>query len=109
MSTIIIAVVLVGLIVAVCLLLVIMNNKQKRKALNRLLHEFSKTGTEHNLTFSSQEILKNCIVGLDGVKRKVLVLEKLEETDFHSFVIDLNAVKSCSVNRLYGTVSDGEA
>lgn len=103
MSTIIVAAVLVGIVAAICFLVVHLDKKQKRSAMNRLLFAFHKAGSEHNLTFSSQEMLNDSIIGLDGVHRKLLVLERTAHGVFNSFVIDLNEVKSCLVKKAYGT------
>ena len=109
MSTFFVAAVLVGIVAAVILLLVSLDKKQKRKAMTQLLDAFRQTGSEHNLSFSSQEILKEAVIGLDGVNRKLLVLEQEADNTFTSFVIDLNEVKSCSVRKEYGTISYSDA
>ena len=108
MSTILVAAVLVGIVAAACFLIVRLDKKQKRTAMNQLLHAFHKAGSEHNLTFSSQEILKDSIIGLDGVHRKLLVLERTPHNVFNSFVIDLNEVRSCLVKKEYGTSRGGD-
>lgn len=76
--------------------------------MNRLLHRFSELGSSYNLTFSSQEILHDCIIGLDGVNRKILVTRSTEDVISHSELIALSDVKSCSVIRQYGTIKSGE-
>lgn len=76
--------------------------------MNRLLHQFSELGSHYNLTFSSQEILHDCIIGLDGVNRKILVTRSAEDVISHSEMIALSDVKSCSVIRQYGTIKSGE-
>jgi len=75
--------------------------------MNNLLKHFSQLGTENNLNFSSQEVLNNCILGLDGINRKILVVSR--EDDFYSsFMIDLNEVKTCTVKKVYGTIKVGD-
>jgi hypothetical protein len=107
MSTILVAVILVGSVAAICLLLIRIHNKHKREAMNNLLKHFSQLGTENNLNFSSQEVLNNCILGLDGINRKILVATK-EDGFYSSFIIDLNDVKSCTVKKIYGTIRVGD-
>ena len=107
MSTILVAVILIGSVVAICLLLISIHNKHKREAMNNLLKHFSQLGTENNLNFSGQEILNNCILGLDGVNRKILVVAK-EDGFYSSFMIDLNEVKGCTVKKIYGTIKVGD-
>jgi hypothetical protein len=107
MSTIIVAAILVGSVAAICLLLINIHNKEKSIAMNKLLKYFSQLGTENNLSFSSQEILKDSVLGLDGVHRKILVVTK-EDGYFGSFIIDLNQVINCSVKKIYGTIEVGD-
>jgi len=103
MSTIIVAAILVGSVIAICYFLISIHNKHKRKAMNTLLKHYSQMGTEYGLNFSGQEILKNCIIGIDGINRKVLVVRKENEL-YVSQIIYLNKVKSCSVKKIYGTI-----
>lgn len=95
-------------LVGSCRLLLTIYRKEKRKRMNRLLHRFSELGSSYNLTFSSQEILQDCIIGLDGVNRKILVTRSAEDVISHSELIALSEVKSCSVIRQYGTIKSGE-
>ena len=90
MSTILVAAILVGSVVAICFLLISIHNKHKREAMNNLLKHFSQLGTENNLSFSSQEMLNNCVLGLDGINRKILVVTK-EDNFYGSFIIDLRS------------------
>lgn len=107
MSTLLIAAIIIGSIAAICFLLVSIHNKHKREAMNNLLKNFHEAGTENGLSFSSQEVLKNSILGLDGVHRKILVV--MQKDNFHSSsVINLNEVKNCSVKKIYGTLNSGD-
>ncbi|GAA4750355.1 hypothetical protein [Flavisolibacter ginsenosidimutans] len=108
MSTLFIVAIIIGVIAGVCVLLVSIDNKQKRTAMNDLLQRFSQLGSDHNLSFSSQEVLKDGVIGLDGMHRKLAVLQKRNEDGFHSNVIDLNDVKTCSVKRQYGTIGGSD-
>ena len=107
MSTIIIAAIIIGSIVGVCLLLVTIHNKEKRIAMNNILKYFNQLGTENGLSFSSNEFLKNSIMGLDGLNRKILVVKK-EDGFYGSFLIDLKHVKDCSVKKIFGTINGGD-
>ncbi|MGZ8537780.1 MAG: hypothetical protein ACXWV9_05910 [Flavisolibacter sp.] len=106
MSTIVVAVILIAAIIAICLPLISIANKQKNKRMNKILKHFSELGTYYNLSFSSQEVLSNVIIGLDGIKRKILILEAID-TSFNAHIIDLNAVKHCSVKKYYGHIKPG--
>jgi hypothetical protein len=105
MSTLLVAAIVLGAVAAICFLLITVHNKHKREATAKLLNHFSELGTAHHLSFSGQELLRHCVVGLDGLNRKVLVVTN-EESHYHSFLIDLNEVKNCTVKKIYGTAKD---
>ena len=73
-----------------------------------MLHQFSLLGSEHNFSFSSQEILSNCVIGLDGINRKLLVMIRVRIHRYHKFIIYLNEVKKCSVKEVYGAIHTGD-
>ena len=107
MSTIIVAAVLTAIIAAITYTLVRIDQKQKQKAMNILLQQFSELGSKHGLSFSAQEILKNVVFGLDGIHRKILLLRRENGSAPQSLVIDLNDVTACSVRKYYGTIAGG--
>jgi len=107
MSTIIVAAIIISVIISISLKLVSINNKQRKKTSTELLNHFSKLGTENNLSFSSQEILENCIIGLDGIQRKLLILKKIDKDEYDSILLDLNEVKKCSKKNIYTRVNIG--
>jgi hypothetical protein len=108
MSTLIVAAILVGTVAGICLLLITIDKKDKRKRMNQRLKCFSELGSKHQLSVSSQEMLKKCVIGLDGVHRKIVVLQEIDETNFNTSVIDLADVKACCVKEHYGTIKRGE-
>ena len=107
MSTIIVAAIIISVIISISLKLVSINNKQRKKTSTELLNHFSKLGTENKLSFSSQEILENCIIGLDGIQRKLLILKKIDKDENDSILLDLNEVKKCSKKNIYTRVNIG--
>ena len=107
MSTIIVAAVLILVIISICLILISLNNKDRQKTTTELLTHFRTLGTENNLSFSSQEILENCIIGLDGIQRKLLILKKIDKDKYDSILLDLNEVKKCSKKNIYTRVNIG--
>ena len=107
MSTLIVAAILISIITGICLILVSMNNKHRQKTASELLNHFSKLGTENKLSFSSQEFLENCIIGLDGIQRKLLILKKIDKDEYDSILLDLNEVKKCSKKNIYTRVNIG--
>lgn len=107
MSTLFVFVFLIVPVVAICLLLVSIQEKENREIMGKLLKHFSQLGTKHNLRFSSQEILHHCVLGVDGVQGKILVVTR--ENDYYSsFIIDLNEVKKCTVRKSYGKIEAGD-
>src|SRR5436190_7271646 len=107
MSTVIVAILLISIIVSISLFLVSVNNRHAQKTTTALLTLFSKLGTENNLSFTSQEILENCIIGLDGIKRKLLILNKIDTNKYESILLDLNEVKNCFKRKIYRSVNIG--
>ena len=60
-----------------------------------------------NLTFSGHEMLNKKIFGLDGIKRKVLVLEENDGSN-SSYIIELDKVKSISMKSVYDSIKPDE-
>ena len=107
MSNIIVAVIIIAVVILVCLLLAVVHSKQKRKAMNELLNYFRQAGTDNDFSFSSEEVLHNSVLGLDGVQRKLLLVTR-EGSIFHSSVIDVNNIRACTVKKYYGTIHAGD-
>lgn len=107
MSTIIVAIIIVGAISAIFLFLIKINNKHNREAMKKLLDQFSRSATEANLSISSQEILKECIFGLDGTHRKIVVVH-MENGSPQTNIIELRQYKNCAVKKIYGTIQAGD-
>jgi hypothetical protein len=76
--------------------------------MKQLLDYFSRLGTKYNLNFSGQEILKDHILGLDGIQRKLLVLSGIHSGHLHDCIIDLNEVRNCSLKKYYGRILANE-
>jgi hypothetical protein len=89
---------------AAIILSVLIAQKQKRKHMNHLLNRFSKLVSGYDLHISGQAILKTCLVGLDGVNRKLIVQQN---SNGRYQVIDLDEVSSCSVKKHYGSIYSG--
>jgi len=67
----------------------------------------SKLGSAFNLSFSSHDILSNKIIGLDGIKRKLLVAEKNNELA-RPYIIELANVNAITVKKIYNSIKAGE-
>lgn len=63
---------------------------------NKLCLRLSKEGASKGLIFCSQEVLANTVIGIDGIHRKILVLER-KAHHYHSTVISLEEVHHCQV------------
>jgi hypothetical protein len=64
--------------------------KKKQDMVKKLCRE----GAARNLTFCSQEILQNKVIGIDGIHRKIMVVEKTKKT-WHCSTISLDEVHDC--------------
>lgn len=103
MSHLIIALVILLTIIIIPLMLIIMNNYQLKKDNEKMLVFFSNLGAIYNLSFTGQEILQDKIIGLDGPRKKILVVEQ-QHKKYHSHLIDLYEVRSCKVKKMYTAI-----
>jgi hypothetical protein len=65
--------------------------------------QLSREGAANNLIFCSQEMLQNKVIGIDGIHRKILILEK-NKNKYNSSLISLNEVQNCKLITRYKTV-----
>jgi len=82
-----------------------MKNRHKGIDKHNYLY-LSKWGSAFNLSFSSHEILSNKIIGLDGIKRKLLVAEKNNESG-RPYIIELAKVTAITVKKIYNSIKAG--
>ena len=102
MSTLFVAVTVVSAVVITVLLIISHEKRKKRAHLNQFINRFMALGSLHNLNFSSQEMLKDAAIGLDGRHRKLLILIGKHESAFNHHLFHLNDLKSCTVREHYG-------
>jgi hypothetical protein len=69
--------------------------------------QISELGSRFNLSFSSQLVLGNKIIALDGIKKCLLVLET-DAALSQSCIIDLNKVVAVTVKKSYRSINQGE-
>ena len=82
--------------------------KSKDARFNKIKYvQLSELGSKFNLSFSSHLSLNNKLIALDGLKRKLLVLEANNEWS-HPDIIDLNKVSVVSVKKSYDSIRSGE-
>lgn len=109
MSSIITAVIIIGIVALTLFILVSIHNKEKKKKKNALVSYFNHYGMTNNFAFSCQEILKNCIIGVDGLQRKLMILEYGEnENHKNVHIIDLNKVKNCGFQKIFSAAAETE-
>ena len=70
--------------------------KNAKKIKENLFLRLSKEGTANNLIFCSQEILQNKVIGIDGIQRKIMILEKIKNK-YNCSVISLDEVQNCEL------------
>jgi len=68
---------------------------------------FSELGSRLNVSFSSYEAIGNKIIGMDGIKRKVLVAEKNNGLNLRN-IIELSKVIAITVKKIYTSIKAGE-
>ena len=87
-------------ICAIILTVVAFYKNRKNARLKKLLLQFSQLGSDNNLSFTSQEILHNSVIGLDGLNRKIVFLQETNGI-YQWLIIDLNTVNHCSLKFSY--------
>lgn len=70
----------------------IITKKKKEKLFLRL----SKDGDSNGLTFCSQELLENKLIGIDGIHRKIMIVERIKN-HYESSIISLEEVHHCEL------------
>ena len=104
MSTVIISGIFIAAIVIIFVAFSAINKKNIKKKKDKLLAQFSHAGTSNGLSFSSQEILRNKIIGLDGIQRKLVMVNEKEECK----IVALDEVKKCAVIKNFHTYKLGD-
>jgi hypothetical protein len=105
MSTIITAAIIIAGTIGIFLVFIVHNNKRAKKRNRALLQAFNQAGAGLQLSFSSQEFLKDKIIGLDGVHRKLLVFDTRQTQPAEC--ISLGEVKACVLKKDYVRINHG--
>jgi len=69
-----------------------------------MLSFFKKVAFVHDLSFTGQEILHDMVLGLDGPKRKLLLVVE-NNKNYDSHIIDLAEVISCKIKKIYTAIN----
>ena len=78
-----------------------LNARKKTAKEQRLVDLFNQAGEENGLSFSSQEILRNKVIGLDGIHRKFVVVNDQEKV----LILNLDEIKKCYLQKNMETYS----
>jgi len=81
--------------------------KKEAKIEKRRYLRLSELDTRFNLRFSSHITVGDKLIGLDGIKKQLLVADVDGEPE-GAYVIDLNEVDSISLKKSYGNIMAGE-
>ena len=107
MSTVIIALIIVTFVMAICILLVSINSRHRRKAANELISQFQHGGSENNLLMSKWEVAGKLVIGVEVDKKKIFAFQKhLGQTK--SYLVDLSKVGSCLKKKIYSSKSNSD-
>ena len=77
-----------------------------KRRIENLVRKLSMEGAANHLTFCSQEILQNKVIGIDGIHRKIMILEKKKE-GYYSSIISLDDVHDCQLVTKSGSINSG--
>lgn len=95
MSTLIVSLVIIAGVVLLIMGFGFINKRNRKSKEQKFINLFNKAGEENGLSFSSQEVLRNKIIGLDGLNRKFVVVNENEV----SRVISIDDVRKCSMQK----------
>src|SRR6185503_2215732 len=69
--------------------------------------QLSELGSKFNLAFSSHVALGNRIIALDGLRKKLLVVE-MKNAVSRPYIVELDQVKTISLKKTYSSIKPGE-
>jgi hypothetical protein len=104
MSTVIIALIVVTFVMSVCILLISINSKHRKKAANALIAQFQHEGKENNLFISKWEMAGKLVIGLEIDKKTIFALQK-HLGQYRSYLVDLSKVNNCLKKKIYSSKS----
>jgi hypothetical protein len=105
MSTLIVAAILIASTILISLFFIYVNKKSDKKQKDKFLTLLTEAALRHNLSLSSQEFLSTGLIGLDGVKRTLLVIEFRNANS--ATCINLDEIKSCTLSKEFSSISFG--
>ena len=108
MTTLMVIIILATVAISLSLMVVLVNRRYGPRQKRRTLVRLREAGIKNNLSFSSQQVLNDCVIGLDGLHRKLLVLQQAEDHYGSLHIVDLNEVKKCVVKKIYRNIKAGD-
>jgi hypothetical protein len=105
MSTLIVAAMLIASTILISFFFIYVNKKSEKKRKDRFLNLLSEAALRHGLSLSSQEFLSAAIIGLDGVKRTLLVIEFANANNVTC--INLAEIKNCTLVKDFNSINFG--
>lgn len=100
MSSVFIALILIGCIAAAVAFFVFISSRASKKRKAGFIRSFNKTSEKFGLDFSIQLFLPKHAIGLDKTNRMFLHVEE-KETGLEDTLIDLRQVKSCKARKIH--------
>jgi hypothetical protein len=67
----------------------------------------SEPDSKFSLSFFSQEVLGNKKKGLDGIHKKLAILEQADRQR-HFYIVDPDKTKAITVTKVYSNIKEGE-
>jgi hypothetical protein len=89
------------------ILLVVLGAKKTRNKKNRVYLYFSLLVSKYKIKISGQEVIKNHLIGLDGMNRKILILSGIDTGKLQALVVNLADVRFCSLRKNFSSVNEG--
>lgn len=107
MDTMVTVAVLLCSVVVICLTLNEIAHKAQQKKLNRLLRYAAAFASQHNLRFSSQEVLHNSVLAIDGVYRTLVYVKQDVGDQMETMIVKLQDVRHCTVRTIHRSLYNG--
>jgi hypothetical protein len=107
MSTVIIALIIVTFVLVICILLISINSKHRRKAAAELVAQFQRKGKENNLLIPKWEMAGKMVIGVETDNRVLFAFRKHLD-QYKSYLVDLSKVKSCLKKKIYNSRVNGD-
>ena len=102
MSSVIIALIIVTFVMVICMLLISIHARHRRKMANELIAQFQTEGGKNNLLISKWEMAGRLVIGLEADKKIIFAFQKHLD-QYRSYLVDLSKVKNCLKKKVYSS------